>query len=125
MVHDPDPGDTTEIEYPNVSDTHVPHEAEQAQTIDAQMRRTSDHDEINDVVDLPTHEVIATVNAPSSGYVEGEAGAAVTAINDLISAVTGLDGRVQDLIDAVNGILEVLRDAELLPASTAPPPPET
>lgn len=71
-------------EYPNVGDTHVAHEAEQAQATDAQMRRTSDN------------PAIPNLASPGAAYVQAEAVAAR---------------------DKINLILEVLREAELIPAA--------
>ena len=74
----------SEPDYSGVQDTHVPHEAEVDEAVDAQMARTSDH------------AAIADLAAPSATYVEAEALAARGKINE---------------------ILDVLRDAGLIPAS--------
>lgn len=84
MAEDPDP--TTDTEH--IQDTHVPHEGAVTETIDEQMRRTSDEPSI---ADLPV---------PSAAYVEAEAVAMAAAINK---------------------ILDVLREAELIPM---PEPPQ-
>lgn len=74
----------TTPDYSGVGDTHVPHEAETDEAIDAQMRRTSDAAAIADVADV------------SASYTQAE---------------------VQAIVDALNGALAVLRDAELIPTA--------
>ena len=74
----------SEPDYSNVADVHVPHEAETAEAVDAQMRRTS------------THAAIADPASPGSSYVQAE---------------------VVALRTAIVAILDVLRDAELIPSS--------
>lgn len=74
----------SEPDYSGVEDTHVPHEGEVDEAIDAQMERTS------------THAAIANPDSPGAGYVQAEAVAVRNAVVD---------------------ILEVLRDAGLIPAA--------
>lgn len=64
----------TEPSYP-IQDTHVPHEAEVAEAVDAQMRRTS------------THADIEPLGVPSSTYVEAEAVAAAATINKILAVL--------------------------------------
>ena len=74
----------SEPDYSGVSDTHVDHEADVDEAIDAQMRRTSDR------------AAVADPASPGASYVQAEAVA---------------------VRDAVVTILDVLRDAELIPSS--------
>lgn len=83
MAEENDP--TTD--YSTIKDESVPHEAEVAEVIDEQMRRTSSHASIADVPDVGV------------AYNQAE---------------------VQAIVDAVNGVLDVLRDAELLPMPLPP-----
>lgn len=107
----------SEPDYSSVQDTHVPHEAEVAEAIDDQMERTSDHAAVADVAVLVAQTTIEPVASASAAYVEAEADAAVAAINFLITQGAATEENVISLDAKVNEILDVLRDAGLLPAS--------
>ena len=104
----------SEPEY-EIQDTHVPHEAEVAEAVDAQMRRTSAKTHIADVAVLVAQTAITPVASASVGYVQGEANAAVTAINFVKTQCAATEANVISLDAKVNAVLGVLRDAEILP----------
>lgn len=91
----------------NIRDEHVPHEGAQASATDAQMRRTSDHAAIGDVTATP----IVDAGIPGAAYVEAE----VVALH---TEIVALNARLALAVAAVNEVLDVLRDAELIPASS-------
>lgn len=95
-----------EPDYSGVGDTHVPHEAEQAEATDAQMRRTSTHAAIADV----TATAISDAASPGATYVQAEVVA-------LRTEIVALNARLALVVVALNGALAVLRDAELIPAA--------
>lgn len=96
----------SEQSYEGVEDTHVPHEAEQAQATDAQMRRTSD----NAAIAAVTSTAISDAASPGSSYVQAE----VVAIR---TEVVALNARLAETVTKLNLALEVLREAELIPSS--------
>lgn len=91
---------------PAIPDKHVPHEDEVAAAVDDQLARTSNHAAIEDLEVLDTE----TLDVPSSTYVEAEAVAGAAAVNDLLTAVAAAQS-------TLNEVLDVLRDAELIPTS--------
>jgi hypothetical protein len=93
-------------DYSGVGDTHVAHEAEEAAATDAQMRRTSDHAAIADV----TATAISDAASPGASYTQAEVVAMRTEI-------VALNARLALAVAAVNEVLDVLRDAELIPAA--------
>jgi len=104
----------SEPEY-EIQDTHVPHEAEVAEAVDAQMRRTSAETHLADVAVLVAQTAITPVGSSSVGYIQGEANARVTAINFLITQCAATEANVISLDTKVNAILDILEDAELVP----------
>lgn len=96
----------SEPDYSNVQDVNVPHEAEVAEAIDAQMRRTSDN------AAIPAVTATAIDDAPEVGgtYAQAE----VNAVRDQLVAV---NARLAATVAALNLALEVLREAELIPSS--------
>lgn len=107
----------SEPDYSNVQDVHVPHEAEVAEAIDAQMARTSSEAHVADVAVLTPAATITPVASAGSTYSEAEADAAVTAINALITQGAATETNVIALDGKVNKILKVLEDAGLLPTA--------
>ena len=95
-----------EPDYSGVSDTHVPEEKNVDEAIDAQMRRTSTHAAIADV----TATAISDAASPGSSYVQAEVVA-------LRTEIVALNARLALAVTAVNAMLAVLRDAELIPSS--------
>lgn len=95
---------TTEPDYSNVGDTNIPHEGAHAEALDDQLVRTSDHAAVADV--LAT--AIADAASPGATYVQAEVVA-------LRTEIVALNARQVLMIAAVNEMLDVLRDAELLP----------
>lgn len=99
----------------------VPHQDEVedlvVEGVDAQLAATSDHVAIADVSVLEAQTPIEPVAAPSAGYVEAEALAARNAINFLITQGAATEANAGSLDAKVNEILDVLRDAGLIPAS--------
>jgi hypothetical protein len=93
-------------DYSGVGDTHVSHEAEAAAATDAQMRRTSTHAAIADV----TATAISDAASPGATYAQAE----VVALRTELVAV---NARLAATVAALNGVLAVLRDAELIPSS--------
>jgi len=107
----------SEPEY-EIQDTHVPHEAEVAEAVDAQMRRTSTQAHIADVAVLAaTTPAVSTVGGAGGTYAEAEADAAVVAINALIAQAALTEANVISLDAKINLILKVLQDVELVPSS--------
>ena len=107
-------------------DEHVPHEAAHDAAIDDQLRRTSAHAAIADLLPLAPEDLVAIdtvpLSVPSAAYVEAEAVATQEAVNDILTAVTDIQTAVNallagysDMYQRVNDVLEVLRDAELIP----------
>ncbi len=96
----------SEPDYSHVQDSHVPHEREVAEAVDAQMERTSD----NAAIAAVTATAIPDAAAAGSSYVQAE----VNAIRD---EVVALNARLADTVAKLNLALEVLREAELIPAS--------
>lgn len=94
----------SEPDYSGVQDTHVPHEGKVDEAIDAQMERTSTHAAIPDV----TATAITDAGSPGATYVQAEAVAVRT-------EVVALNARLALTVAAVNNMLAVLRDAELIP----------
>lgn len=90
----------------NFQDTHVPHEAEVAEAVDAQMRRTSD----NAAIAAVTATAIPDAASAGGTYVQAE-------INAIRDEVVALNARLALTVAALNSALEVLREAELIPTS--------
>lgn len=87
-------------------DEHVPHEPEVDAAVDDQLARTSSHAAIADV----TATAISDAASPGSSYVQAEVVA-------LRTEIVALNARLAEAVGAVNEILDVLRDAELIPSS--------
>ena len=87
-------------------DEHVDHEANVDEAIDDQMKRTSTHAAIADV----TATAISDAASPGSSYVQAEVVA-------LRTELVALNARLVLAVTALNGVLSVLRDAELIPSS--------
>jgi hypothetical protein len=81
------------------------------------MRRTSTQAHFADVAVLVPQTTIVPVGAPGGTYAQGEAGAAVTAINFLITQGAATETNVVSLDAKVNLIIKVLQDAELIPSA--------
>lgn len=89
---------------PPIADEHIPHEAETVEAMKAEARRTSSHAAIDDVDSaLPS-----SLASASAAYDEAEADLSVAAVNALLAAVA-------ELQTSQNEVLDVLRDAELIP----------
>ena len=87
-------------------DEFVPHEDKVDEAVDAQMRRTSSHAAIADVPATP----ISDAASPGSSYVQAEVVA-------LRTEIVALNARLALVVTALNDVLAVLRDAELIPSS--------
>lgn len=96
----------SEPDYSGVQDTHVTHEAETAEAIDAQMRRTSDDATIAAV----TATAITDAASPGGSYVQAEVVA-------LRTEIVALNARLQDTVVKFNLVLNLLKEAELLPSA--------
>lgn len=96
----------SEPDYSNVQDVNVPHEGEVAEAVDAQMARTSD----NAAIAAVTATAIPDAAEAGGTYAQAE----VNAIRD---EVVALNARLADTVAKFNLVLEVLREAELIPAS--------
>lgn len=86
-------------------DENVPHEAEVDAAIDDQLARTSTHVAIASV----TATSISDAASPGSSYTQAE----VVALRTELVAV---NARLAATVAALNNVLVVLRDAELIPA---------
>lgn len=87
-------------------DTNVAHEPQVDAAVNAQLRRTSDHAAIADVTATP----ISDAASPGAAYVQSEAVAVRT-------EVVAINARLALVIAGLNEVLDVLRDAELIPSS--------
>lgn len=87
-------------------DEHVPHEPAVDAAVDDQLARTSDHAAVADV----TATAIADAASPGSSYVQAEVVA-------LRTQLVALNARLASNVAATNAVLDVLRDAGLLPTS--------
>lgn len=96
----------SEPDYEGVSDTNVAHEGEVDHAIDAQMRRTSTHAAIADVTATP----ISDAASVGGTYSQSE-------VNALRTELVAVNARLALAVAALNGVLAVLRDAELIPSS--------
>lgn len=93
-------------DYSGVQDDHVQHEGDVDEAIDSQMRRTSSHAAIADV----TATAISDAAAVGSSYSQAE-------VNALQTELVAVNARLALVVTALNGVLAVLRDAELIPTS--------
>lgn len=93
-------------DYSGVGDSHVPHEGQVDEAIDAQMRRTSTHAAIADVTATP----ISDAASVGGTYSQSE-------VNALRTELVAVNARLALAVTALNGVLAVLRDAELIPSS--------
>ncbi len=89
-----------------IQDSNVPHESHVDDAIDAQMRRTSD----NATIAAVTATAISDAASPGGSYTQAE----VVAIR---TEVVALNARLQDVTTKFNLVLEVLKEAELIPAA--------
>jgi hypothetical protein len=105
-------------QYPYVHDTHVPHEAETAEAIDAQLRRTSDHASIADI-DILDADAIEDAGTVGGTYSQSEVAALRTELVAVNAALADAQAKIDELIGAFNEALAVLRDAELIPMPEA------
>lgn len=87
-------------------DVHVEHEPQVDAAIDDQLKRTSTHAAIPNV----TATTINDAASPGSSYTQAE----VVAMRTELVAV---NARLAATVAALNGVLAVLRDAELIPAA--------
>lgn len=93
-------------DYSGVGDEHVEHEKDVAEAIDAQMRRTSSEGTIATV----TATAIPDAASPGATYDQTEVVA-------LRTEIVALNARLALAVAALNNVLDVLRDAELIPSS--------
>lgn len=96
----------SEPDYSGVQDTHVTHEAETAEAVDAQMRRTSD----NATIAAVTATAITDAASPGSSYVQAEVVA-------LRTEIVALNARQAEIIAKFNLVLDTLKEAELVPTA--------
>lgn len=90
----------------NVPDRHVPHEQQVRDTIDDRLEDTSDHGVIADVIAT----AISDAASPGATYDQAE----VVALRTQLVAV---NARLALVVASHNAVLDVLRDAELIPSS--------
>lgn len=87
-------------------DSNIAHEAQVDRAVDAQLRRTSDHGVVADV----TATAIPDAASPGATYDQTE----VVALRTELVAV---NARLALAVAATNAVLDVLRDAELIPTA--------